>query len=450
MSSPDFDALRARKPNLAAAFEAVRDFLASGANRRVTASYMAARIGREGRETASAADALADEGLVQRVFVVHCEGKRIRSYLAAEEIPDPVYCDLHDERHTLADVEVWKVYSPVPCEPGASGGCDPPPLDRGLPVDMTYDADVDGWQPQSPCEESAERARGLAGAATIGILTALPKECAAVRRALTGEVRWHAEGEGGGRGYYLGEIASSQGGAHVVALALLPDMGNNSAALRAQALLHHFPSVKRIIMCGIAGGIPRPGDVEHDVRLGDIVVSNRNGVVQYDLVKELPDGTKEHRHPPRPPAAELLDAVRHLQTEDEMGRRPWEAFIPECAQIKGGSRPADDVDARGNRVAYPPDTERSAGRPRVFHSPIAAANTLLKNSAHRDYLGITFGVKAVEMEGAGVADASWLDGAGYLVVRGICDYCDEHKGDVWHGPAAAAAAAYTRALIEAM
>ncbi len=55
------------------------------------------------------------------------------------------------------------------------------------------------------------------------------------------------------------------------------------------------------------------------------------------------------------------------------------------------------------------------------------------------------------MEGAGIADATWLsDKAGYLVVRGICDYCDSSKGDEWQAYAAAVAAAYTRALLEAI
>lgn len=54
------------------------------------------------------------------------------------------------------------------------------------------------------------------------------------------------------------------------------------------------------------------------------------------------------------------------------------------------------------------------------------------------------------MEGAGVADATWTNGAGYLVVRGICDYCDGIKGDVWQGAAAIAAAAYVRALVGSM
>lgn len=291
---------------------------------------------------------------------------------------------------------------------------------------------------------------GNGSLATIGIVTALPKECAAVRLMLENEARWSVPGEGAGRDYYVGEVPAVGGGTHHVVIALLPDTGNNNAAIRASQLLNHFPSVRHVIMCGIAGGVPRRGDVEHDVRLGDIVVSNRNGVVQYDLIKERPDRTHEHIYPPRPPGAELLGAVRHLLTEEELGRHPWEAFLARGQVMRHGSRPADNLDAQGELIEYPPDRERKQGLPRVFHGTIAAANNLLRNSEHRDYLSRTFAVKAVEMESSGIADATWTDSAGYLVVRGICDYCDERKGDLWQGAAAVAAAAYVRALIESM
>jgi nucleoside phosphorylase len=70
---------------------------------------------------------------------------------------------------------------------------------------------------------------------------------------------------------------------------------------------------------------------------------------------------------------------------------------------------------------------------------------------YRDLLRDEYKIKAIEMEGSGIATASWMKGTvGYLLVRGICDYCDTHKNKVWQGYAAAVAAAYVRALIEAI
>lgn len=42
--------------------------------------------------------------------------------------------------------------------------------------------------------------------------------------------------------------------------------------------------------------------------------------------------------------------------------------------------------------------------------------------------------------------ASWDYAAGYLVVRGICDYGDLGKNDLWHNHAAIVAAGFTKAL----
>ena len=206
-------------------------------------------------------------------------------------------------------------------------------------------------------------------------------------------------------------------------------------------------------MCGIAGGVPRPNDTENDIRLGDIVVSNRNGVVQYDLVKEQPDGSTEHRNPPRPPGAELLEAVRFLTAEEILNHRPWERYLANGIKMRReeGVRPPDNINANGELISYSNNLGRQPGVPYVFHGTVATANKLLKNKEYRDYLAVKFNVMAIEMESSGIADATWTTNrAGYLVVRGICDYCDENKGNFWQGAAAIAAAAYVRALIGSM
>jgi nucleoside phosphorylase len=84
-------------------------------------------------------------------------------------------------------------------------------------------------------------------------------------------------------------------------------MGNNVAAARGTLLLQHFPSVEAIVMVGIAGGVPNPDKADDHVRLGDVVVSDRRGVIQYDFVKKTRKVT-EVRASPRPPHARLLEA----------------------------------------------------------------------------------------------------------------------------------------------
>jgi nucleoside phosphorylase len=98
-------------------------------------------------------------------------------------------------------------------------------------------------------------------------------------------------------------------------------------------------------------------------------------------------------------------------------------------------------------LAHPADPQRRPGQPRAFYGPIASSNALLKDAQERDRLRDEFGIRAVEMEGSGIADATWDRSAGYLVIRGICDYCDAAKNDTWQDYAALVAAAYMRALL---
>ena len=147
--------------------------------------------------------------------------------------------------------------------------------------------------------------------------------------------KYKIPGSGAGRRYCLGKILFEDGNRHNLVLATA-GMGNNIAATRASLLLKHFPNVKSIIMVGIAGGVPNPckDKVNDHVRLGDIVVSNENGVIQYDLIKqEIQEIT--HKNPPRPPSASLLEAVGYLEAEEILGNRPWEKYIVQSlSQLK--------------------------------------------------------------------------------------------------------------------
>jgi nucleoside phosphorylase len=290
---------------------------------------------------------------------------------------------------------------------------------------------------------------------TIAIITALPKEFAAVKALIENLDEYFIPGKGAGRRYWVGEVSASHGGKHQVVLCLLPDMGNNSAAIRATLVLEHFPQIQSIIMTGIAGGVPHPDKPDEHVRLGDVVVSDRNGVVQYDLDKETISEII-HRHPPRPPSAVLLEGVRYLEASRIGGKYPWQPFIQQVMNRLEIELPPVSTDTltasldQSQVIVHPIDRERKEGQPKLFYGSIASANKLLKNPLKRDALRNKFGVKAVEMEGSGIADATWNYEVGYLVIRGICDYCDSHKGDVWQTYAAVVSAAYTRALLESI
>lgn len=288
---------------------------------------------------------------------------------------------------------------------------------------------------------------------TIGIITALPKEYAAVAALFKNSREYFTTEAGNNQRYTIGEVPAAQGGRHTVVLALLPVIGIGMAAARTALLLEQFPRVRDILMVGIAGGAPSPETPDEHVRLGDIVISNQYGVIQYDSIKRTMHEVI-YRPLPRPPSSRLLSTVRYLEALEMKGERPWLIYVKQVAKKLKRFRPDERTDVLMSFtepptvILHPTDKKRKRGQPRVFVGPIASANMLLKDPALRDELRQKFGIKAVEMEGAGIADATWDQGAGYLVIRGICDYCDPSKGDVWQDYAAIVAAGYTRALLE--
>lgn len=279
----------------------------------------------------------------------------------------------------------------------------------------------------------------------IGIVTALPKECAAIKRLLNNVEECYFEGKGAGHRFFIGEINSANGGVHKVALGLC-GMGNNKASIRVIMMQNHFPSIESIIMVGIAGGVPSPDNLSEHIRLGDIVVSE--SVVQYDFVKQTSDKVSCTSIPAKP-SAKLLEALEAIKVKEYEGIYGWKSLIDAYANNKFAKPSCDDVlhDSMGEIITHPKDIHRDC-YPKVFYGKIASANTLLKNFERRQKLKEKYGVLAVEMEASGIADATWETGVGYLVIRGISDYCDDYKNDDWQEYAAMVAACYTRNLIE--
>ena len=80
----------------------------------------------------------------------------------------------------------------------------------------------------------------------------------------------------------------------------------------------------------------------------------------------------------------------------------------------------------------------------VFHQGrVATGNAVIQDGELRDQIGVRCGgALCVEMEAAGV-DVNRR----CLVIRGISDYADSHKSDLWRSHAAGNAAAFARALL---
>ncbi|KAL8403221.1 hypothetical protein RB594_008470 [Gaeumannomyces avenae] len=265
--------------------------------------------------------------------------------------------------------------------------------------------------------------------------------------------------------YTLGRI-----GRHNVVIAGLPqaEYGTTAAAVVATNMLRSFPNIRIGLMVGIAGGAPSP---DHDIRLGDIVVSSRGGstkgaVLQYDYGKTIQNQAFSHTGFMDQPPAILRTAVGSLAAQHEEEGHQLESRVDELLRNKPRlqqkySRPSYTSDRlyrpdvvhsdSCSNAACSTDPKHLVARqkrgeheddPAIHYGLIASANQLMKDAQIRDKLAAEHGVLCFEMEAAGL-----MNHFPCLVIRGICDYSDSHKNKEWQGFAAMMAAAYARDLL---
>jgi nucleoside phosphorylase len=300
---------------------------------------------------------------------------------------------------------------------------------------------------------------------TVGWMSALPSELAAAKASLDethgNPQRRHSCDK---NIYTLGRI-----GGHNVVLAVLPsgEDGKVAAAVAAQQLLSTFTKIRFGLMVGIGGGAPKiPGQ---DIRLGDIVVSkptgSHGGVVRYDYGKRYSKDDFRTKGMLNKPPTELLNAqaalmANHLHADNPIPQFLTEtvvkvpsmaaAFVYQGAQndhlfetnyihVNGATCVACDVTRSVPRDVRPDNL------PRIHYGQIASGDSLWKDSVARDEWRDNVGVMCFEMEAAGL-----MDNFPCLVIRGICDYADSHKNDLWQPYAAATAAAYAKNLLYVM
>jgi nucleoside phosphorylase len=259
------------------------------------------------------------------------------------------------------------------------------------------------------------------GKPTLGIITALPIEYAAMQALIDAPRPVTIPDD---RNYYVhGSLPSSDPlSPHRVVLTMLARDGTRSAAATCADLLRSFPSIRVVIVGGIAGGVPTRG-----VRLGDVVVAEE--IIDVTHTRRV-DGHDEIRRRVDGLSIELIRAARHLQAADTGDPPQWATLL------------ADGTNPALARFARP-----SPGVPQIHCGAVASGDQLLRDATTRDTLAARFGVLAVEMETTGVAAAATARGVQWFVARGISDNCDAEKNDRWHPFAALAAAAYARALL---
>jgi nucleoside phosphorylase len=298
---------------------------------------------------------------------------------------------------------------------------------------------------------------------TVGWICALPLEMSAAMATFDEFNTKLKQRSADHNTYMFGRI-----GDHNVVVACLPKgrLGSASAAVVADQMRSSFPSIRFGLMVGIGGGAPSPS---HDIRLGDVVVSNPEGVfggvVEYDYGKTVKGGkflfAGSLNKPPERlrTAISALSAVQNLKgnlimrhVEKMVDRYPlWREKLSyqrgehdrlfEAAYDHQRDDDDDCSDCDPQRLV--PRFPRSNPHPVIHYGLIASANQVMRDAHTRDRIKDELNGKVLcfEMEAAG------LDSFPCLVIRGICDYADTHKNKRWQEYAAATAAAYAKELL---
>ncbi|KAM6510067.1 hypothetical protein FALCPG4_017696 [Fusarium falciforme] len=249
---------------------------------------------------------------------------------------------------------------------------------------------------------------------------------------------------------------------HNIIIATLPESqeyGTGSAAALASQVKKFFPNLWFGLLVGIAAGLPNLDRVPPlDIRLGDVLVGlpegESAGLIAYELGKETANGFQ------------LLRLGRVLANTETVVRsaigsikmialNDVDEFLPLYETIKDKQHPRGTFQDPGQEkdVLYSADSdgtfhivtrdERPANnRTRVWYGPIGSGDKLVKNTERRNELRDKYNIIGLEMEAAGTMNRIPVG-----VIRGVCDYGDEHKNKDWQPYAAAMAAAYSKAVL---
>ncbi|KAM5476154.1 hypothetical protein MauCBS54593_000839 [Microsporum audouinii] len=299
---------------------------------------------------------------------------------------------------------------------------------------------------------------------TVGWVCALPIEAAAAKATLD---RVHdnlppKRNSVDNNNYILGSL---QGHNVVVAYPNSRVCGKTSVADVAAQLHASYTSVRFNLMVGIAGGVP---DTKEDIRLGDVVVSKPTagwpGVVQDDVNRGRTEDQFDRSRALDQSTPLLLTAMGKAETAAIFDESKMSQYISEIVRKEpvtfAHPGPEQDVlfepnydhatiieSEEGGCSHCDPDRIRSR-QPREVQDPIvhygliASSHHLTRHGAARDKFAHKHGVICFEAEATGLWDA-----AQFLVIRGICDYADSHRSELWHAYAAAAAAAYAKEVL---
>ncbi|KAF2201833.1 kinesin light chain [Delitschia confertaspora ATCC 74209] len=248
------------------------------------------------------------------------------------------------------------------------------------------------------------------------------------------------------------------------------ETGNVNAGRLTGSMFKTFPNIRMTVLVGIGGGIPRSSiskDSLNDIHLGDVVVGwpgdGKPACVSYDRGRSKANGQFEIVGTMQNPDWKLTNALSILTTDHESGRTKFNDQLARLQHYSKFAHPGLEHDRlfkadyhhigeygsncaacdKNELVQRPPRTEKDKSK-LVFHrGRISTGNSVIQDGQLRDQISARCGeALCIEMEAAGVDMNRKC-----LVIRGISDYADTYKDDIWRSHAAGNTAAFTRELL---
>ncbi|KAK6518255.1 hypothetical protein TWF506_005415 [Arthrobotrys conoides] len=303
---------------------------------------------------------------------------------------------------------------------------------------------------------------------TIGWTAILKSELEASRLLLDEEHELLPPEEKDVNNYILGRM-----GLHNIVIAFPGPHTDTSAAELMENMLQTFKNIRFGLLVGVGGGAPSLPNLEEpsrDIRLGDVIVGDPNGdnggLLQYDLDNWRVDGEFNIKSTLNKPPDLLVKSVRLLKSDQSFGRGEMNRYIQRTIAINKAigqphiddcKYPGQDQDrlfkagyqhvggddcSKCNVKMIERRLQRGAKEPEVHYKLIASAKKDLRQAEVRDKLREAWNVACFETEAAG-----FRDDFPCLVIRGIGDYSDDHKNELWQPYAAVVAAAYAKDLL---
>ncbi|KAL3475573.1 hypothetical protein BJX99DRAFT_271076 [Aspergillus californicus] len=252
-------------------------------------------------------------------------------------------------------------------------------------------------------------------------------------------------------------ILGSASGHNVVVVCLSASIfrTNISTASSLSHFISTYTNIEFGLIFGIGGGIPREN---FDIRLGDIVVSKptntSSGVIQYTYDETLQRGRAYPTGSPNKSSLLLPKVIHQMESDHMLGKhistlasnprivdvfsRPSKdrLFQPTYEHLSGSDCTMCDQSQLVDRP------KRVAEEPHIHYGLIASGKRVIRDGITRDRVARELDVLSFDWEAAGLIKEFPI-----LVIRGICDYCDSHRGVEWQKYASLVAAIYAKTLL---